>query len=233
MQADGLQVKLLRHRHTGYLDAPSPSCVSRQHWGKAMDIRYATQHRRMPWKNGKGSTIEIAIDPPGAGLDDFNWRISMAGVTEDGAFSTFPGVDRILVLLSGDGLGLQIGDSDELLLTLDSAPYTFSGNMATRARLLGRPVTDLNVMIRRNRCQAEVTLLQAGPKTTTIPAPIGHLPTFILCTSGQLDLGIGQARQQLHPGDCARLDSQDHPVRLVGDGGGLQIRLSPAQMGVR
>ena len=36
--------------------------------------------RQLPWKNGQGVTLELAIAPPGAGLDDFDWRISSARV---------------------------------------------------------------------------------------------------------------------------------------------------------
>ena len=28
----------------------------------------------VPWKNGGGSTIEIAIGPPDAGFENFDWR---------------------------------------------------------------------------------------------------------------------------------------------------------------
>ena len=31
-----------------------------------------------PWKNGGGVTTELATDPPGAALDAFNWRLSLA-----------------------------------------------------------------------------------------------------------------------------------------------------------
>ena len=50
-----------------------------------------------PWKNGGGCTTEIAIAPPGASLDAFEWRISLATIAASGPFSAFPGVDRTLV----------------------------------------------------------------------------------------------------------------------------------------
>ena len=55
----------------------------------------------MPWKNGGGTTIEIAVSPHGAGLDDFDWRVSMAHVASHGPFSLFPNIDRTLAVLSG------------------------------------------------------------------------------------------------------------------------------------
>ena len=41
-----------------------------------MRILRAPDYRRMPWKNGGGETTEIAVFPAGAGLDDFDWRVS-------------------------------------------------------------------------------------------------------------------------------------------------------------
>ena len=55
-----------------------------------MRILRASDHRVMLWKNGGGSTTEIAVFPPGAGIGAFDWRVSMASVVGDGAFSAFP-----------------------------------------------------------------------------------------------------------------------------------------------
>ena len=61
-----------------------------------------------PWKNGGGSTMQIAIWPLDVGLDNFDWRISLATITADGPFSVFPGIDRSLVLVDGDKLRLLL-----------------------------------------------------------------------------------------------------------------------------
>ncbi len=63
----------------------------------------------MPWKNGAGRTTEIAVYPPGASLDAFLWRVSIADVERDGPFSRFPGIDRTIVLLEGGGMRLRSG----------------------------------------------------------------------------------------------------------------------------
>ncbi|MBJ9881917.1 HutD family protein, partial [Burkholderia cenocepacia] len=59
-----------------------------------------------PWKNGGGVTREIGAFPPGAALDAFAWRVSVADVGTAGPFSRFDGIDRTLVLLSGAGMTL-------------------------------------------------------------------------------------------------------------------------------
>lgn len=103
----------------------------------------------MPWKNGGGETVELLVHPAGAGLDAFDWRISMARVAADGPFSAFPGVDRTLTVLDGDGLALAIAGRDPIRLTPGSPPLAFAADAPCAGRLLGGPVTDLNVMTRR------------------------------------------------------------------------------------
>ena len=58
-------------------------------------------YRTMPWKNGGGSTTELAIFPEDAKLDHFIWRLSTASVNTAGPFSHFSQIDRTLAILSG------------------------------------------------------------------------------------------------------------------------------------
>ncbi len=108
-----------------------------------------SDHRRMPWKNGGGETVEVIVSPEGSSLSDFGWRVSMAKVASDGPFSVFPGIDRTLAVLSGDGMALSIEGVGEKLLTPQSTPLAFPADAPTTARLTGGPITDLNVMTRR------------------------------------------------------------------------------------
>jgi environmental stress-induced protein Ves len=105
----------------------------------------------MPWKNGGGVTRELAIAPAGAGLDDFDWRISCAQVASGGAFSPFPGVDRSLAVLDGAGLRLDFAGTHPLILDAGRTPLAFRGEQPVSAELLGGAVSDFNVMTRRTR----------------------------------------------------------------------------------
>ena len=116
-------------------------------------------YRSMPWKNGGGRTTEIAAFPPGATLDTFLWRVSLADVASDGPFSPFPGVDRTIVLLDGAGMRLRTGPRD-LELTTPFAPHDFSGDEAIDCTLLAGPVRDFNVMFRRGRARGTVAVAQ-------------------------------------------------------------------------
>ena len=120
----------------------------------------------MPWKNGCGSTTELAIFPQGASLDDFVWRLSMASVGTSGPFSNFAQIDRSLAILSGAGLILH-SDSEQsasisVTLTQQSLPYRFSGETPINAELSVGPVLDLNLMTRRDVCQHFMQRLTSG-----------------------------------------------------------------------
>jgi environmental stress-induced protein Ves len=112
-------------------------------------ILRAGDHKRMPWKNGKGETVEIAVFPADASINDFDWRISMATVAEDGPFSIFPGIDRTLAVLDGNGMVLEVEGRAAVPLTTASDPLAFPADVPVTARLQDGSITDLNVMTRR------------------------------------------------------------------------------------
>ncbi|RWL97209.1 MAG: HutD family protein [Mesorhizobium sp.] len=145
-----------------------------------MRILRAAGYRVMPWKNGGGTTTEIAVSPDAAGLDDFDWRISMARVETGGPFSSFAGIDRTLAVLEGEGIVLDIAGQPPSPLTTVSMPLSFPGDVPTSATLIGGPITDLNVMTRRGRMRHTVERLSlscereidAG-RGTTLVLPVG------------------------------------------------------------
>jgi environmental stress-induced protein Ves len=114
-------------------------------------IQYASL-RPAPWKNGGGSTTEIAVSPNGAGFDEFDWRISLATITQSGPFSSFPGIDRSLALVDGDGVLLDFGD-ERFVLSPGEPLIEFAGEDEVHATVTGAPTTDFNVMTRRGRCR--------------------------------------------------------------------------------
>jgi environmental stress-induced protein Ves len=114
-------------------------------------IQYASL-RPAPWKNGGGSTTEIAVSPPGAGLDEFDWRISLATISQSGPFSCFPGIDRSLALVDGEGVLLDFGD-ERFVLSPSEPLIEFAGEDAVHATVTGALTTDFNVMTRRGRCR--------------------------------------------------------------------------------
>jgi environmental stress-induced protein Ves len=110
------------------------------------------QHRVMPWRNGGGTTAEIASEPSD-GPAGFRWRLSLAEVASDGPFSAFPGCSRTIMLLSGAGMELTISEAgaapNTVRLDRPHQPFDFDGEAATTCRLIGGPVRDLNVIADR------------------------------------------------------------------------------------
>ena len=91
---------------------------------------------RVPWKNGGGTTAEVAAFPEGSGFNTFGWRISMADVASDGPFSVFPEIDRTLIVVEGEGIELDV---EGIAYPLDktSPKLSFSGDDITTIKLSG------------------------------------------------------------------------------------------------
>lgn len=121
----------------------------------------------MPWKNGGGTTQEIVCWPPGAGLDDFAWRASIATVAAAGPFSVFPGVDRSILLLEGQGLRLQSRAFDHRL-DEPHRPFDFDGAAAVDCSLLGGATADFNLMVRRALGTARMRVLIDATQTGAV-----------------------------------------------------------------
>lgn len=177
-----------------------------------------------PWKNGGGSTREIACWPAGNSLDDFGWRVSIATIAADGPFSVFAGVDRSIMLLEGDGVRLHSDDGEiDHRLDVRHQPFVFSGDAAVDCDLLGGASMDFNVMTRRGAWQAEVQVLR---RAASIPAaPHGVL----LALRGDWHLKVGGARCREGDGLCWLDDAQAWQAMPVDAGALLAVvRILPA-----
>jgi len=116
-----------------------------------------------PWKNGGGTTQEIVCWPPGAALDDFGWRVSIATIAAAGPFSQFAGIDRSIMLLDGDGVRLRSDDGRiDHCLDAPHRPFAFSGDAAIDCALLGGASSDFNVMARRGQWRAELRVIDGA-----------------------------------------------------------------------
>jgi hypothetical protein len=175
----------------------------------------------MPWKNGGGETVEIAVSPEGAGLADFDWRVSMATVASDGPFSVFASIDRTLSILDGAGMTLAIEGRDPVHLTQQSPPLPFPADMPTAATLIDGPITDLNVMTRRGRLSHSVERIVVAGETQI---ELQHTTTLFLCQSGALDIVADGERVALASGDCLMIDSR-HGAPVAVSGKALLFRI--------
>ena len=126
----------------------------------------ALQHfdlNRVPaslWKNGGGATRELACWPPGADMEHFDWRVSVATVAASGPFSCFAEVDRVITLLTGDGVHLR-QSATGIDHRLDKAlqPFAFAGDGGMDCDLLGGTSQDFNLMTRRSATPGQAAVL--------------------------------------------------------------------------
>ncbi|MEU1126263.1 HutD family protein [Streptomyces sp. NPDC005899] len=109
------------------------------------------------WRNGGGVTREIAAS--GAAGGAFDWRVSLADVTADGPFSSFPGIDRTLTVVEGEGMDLLV-DGEHHIVDEPLWPHDFPGDRETYGHLLHGPVVNLNVMYRRDRVPASTAVVR-------------------------------------------------------------------------
>jgi environmental stress-induced protein Ves len=173
-----------------------------------MKLLRAGDHKRMPWKNGGGETVEIAVSPDGTGLADFDWRVSMATVASDGPFSVFPGIDRTLSILDGEGMTLFIEGREPECLTQASEPLPFAADAPTSATLIDGTITDLNVMTRRGRFTHSVRRVSVdGYSEVTF----GNGITLVLCHRGNAEID----GTMLDADDCLLVSNGDAARRSI------------------
>jgi environmental stress-induced protein Ves len=176
----------------------------------------------VPWKNGSGSTTEIAVDPPAAGFDDFNWRVSLATISESGPFSVFPGVERTLALVDGNGMILDIDTNDRVHVGQDEPVLAFSGDSEVEATLNRGPSVDFNVMTRSETCYH----LFGRRRLTGNPsgfAPRGDVSVLFLAEGDSLSVSSDGERIGMVRFDTILFRKDTSIWRLEGDPGVVLI----------
>lgn len=153
----------------------------------ASQLLPATGRAGQPWKNGGGQTFQLATYPEGSSLEDFGWRVSIAEIVSDGPFSTFPGVDRIIAVIDGAGMDLDLDDKVHQLGKFTT--YRFPGEAAITAHLLRGPTRDLNVMVRRGQFVGRMEIFSSSADRD-LPVRIAEGETLLVVgLDGQCHIG--------------------------------------------
>jgi environmental stress-induced protein Ves len=168
-----------------------------------MRVIRARDCRTTPWKNGGGSTTEIAVGPEGASLETFDWRVSMALVASDGPFSEFIGIDRSLAVVKGNGIRLTIGSNAAVTLSSGADPIRFAGDTPTSARLMDGAITDLNVMTRRERFDHQMRRI---PSAAAYDFADGDEIAIVVSLNSQTTIVSGLDNITLDHGDAVVVD---------------------------
>ncbi|MGH8320090.1 MAG: HutD/Ves family protein [Steroidobacteraceae bacterium] len=120
--------------------------------------RYKT-YRAMPWRNGRGVTLEIAREP--AVGEDFAWRLSLADIDRDGEFSAYPGHRRALVLVAGNSLHLRFRGHGQCLLDPARRGTRFEGDWVTHGAVPEGRCTDLSLIVRKQPAARPTAVVRA------------------------------------------------------------------------
>lgn len=183
-----------------------------------------SQQRLMRWKNGGGMTCEIQRFPQDSSLDSFDWRVSVATVQQDNAFSLFPGIDRSLAILEGKGILLdvasKVGSGTEVErheLTPRDPVYRFEGETAIHCTLIGGGIVDFNVMTRR--AAFTHTLEQLTITRPTVLSAAGDT-ALVYVVNGNCRLAN---ETRVHAGDAVLFRDSDEERLVISDAAELML----------
>ncbi len=178
----------------------------------SLQLLTAADFRRLPWRNGRGTTLELLRHDDAAGT--LLWRLSVADVVEPGPFSPLPGIDRVITLIDGDGFDLDFGGARPPVSLRRFEPLAFSGDWPTTAVAVHGPSRDFNVMTARGRVAAEVEAARDG----LAAGPLAYV--FAAC--GGITATAGNATVRAESGELVECRHEDE-VRLATDAGGIAL----------
>lgn len=174
----------------------------------------------VPWKNGAGTTRELWAkrDPAGETLI----RISVAEIRGTQGFSSFPGIDRVILQLDGPPMVLTVDGTRHPLSP--RTPLAFAGEAAVDCEAdESTPAHDLNLMCRRGSYAPSMELIRIAsgamaslgvkggitgllalaPCTLTLPFAASLEAYDLLIAEGAFDLRSENA------GDFIRLQARE------------------------
>lgn len=183
-----------------------------------MRLIEAGESRRVRWKNDGGWTTELARDPSGG--EDFRWRVSIAEIENDGPFSAFPGVERDLILLDGEGIELDLDGAEMRRLTQRFERVHFAGEARVDCRLIDGPTRDFNVMARRDAVRAEVVARPLAGSMLVFAEPGEEWLIHVL--AGHVEARRGESTMRAESGASLHLDFREaaDAGRIALDGAG-------------
>ncbi len=182
---------------------------------------HSSTYRRVPWKNGLGTTLEIATDATEPG-GPWSWRLALADVPSRAPFSIFSEIDRHLAVLDGLGMKLYRGEADttdaaqqSIAIPREGTAFAFAGEEVFVGEPIGHGVRDANLMLDRQRwrgsleilrvasecpvaTEADLTLVFAAQGTCFLPAERKH--ESLMVPEGSTVLLEGHATIVASPG---------------------------------
>lgn len=173
----------------------------------------------MPWKNGRGVTLEVARQP--AAGEEFAWRLSLAQIDADCDFSPYPGYRRALVLVTGDSLRLRFKGHGSCSLSPAGRGTRFHGDWQTHCSVPLGCCTDLSLIVRtgsaaRPACIVRAPMLLRIKSSRRVVVAGGlHGALFALDGSAAVTDSSGARPRSLRPRDTLLLSAGAERILTV------------------
>lgn len=180
----------------------------------------ASALRTQPWANGAGTTLVIASGPDET---DWQWRLSIADITQDCTFSAYPDTQRQFVPLDAP-ITLRFDDQREVSLLRLSVTH-FDGADAPHAQLPEGATRAFNLML-RGEAKGE---LIARPLNGSMWLPRRDgWRWFVHLLGGRADVQVGDDHAGMEVGASVWIDAQPgERIRIEGGGELVLVQLTP------
>jgi environmental stress-induced protein Ves len=166
-------------------------------------------YRRTPWKNGGGTTVDIAFSGE-------SWRFGRTPIVEPGPFSDYAGYDRVQALVAGSGLVLETPQG-EIDVRQPFRPVRFAGETPIVSRLEAGPVEVVNLIGARAEVSIDMVVLDEGHTLNLQPGiHIAYNPR------GEAAVAVQGSERPLGADYALRLQLAG-PLRLTGLTGCLLV----------
>ncbi|KAI9006939.1 hypothetical protein DFJ74DRAFT_773549 [Hyaloraphidium curvatum] len=137
-----------------------------------VEVARTDQHVTMAWKNGLGTTSEIAIRPRGAKFTDvFDWRLSLSELEASCSFSVFPGYNATILLLPGPIVdeynlrsnrtslaSIQHNNEESTRPLKPLVPYNYDAAFPTSCNVETAPLYHLTLLTNASKFDAKVAV---------------------------------------------------------------------------
>lgn len=170
----------------------------------------AQDYKKMPWKNGQGFTLELARSH-GEGLENFDWRVSIADVKSAGSFSFFPNKQRIIGVLEGTGIVLQI-DKNPPVSLLQKQFHAFNGESDVYAELINEAIRDFNLIYNPEKYSARLQWVSCESVSSWISN--GNC-VLIFNLQGKLELQVDGQHSVLNDFETLLIEKAGAPAQYI------------------
>jgi environmental stress-induced protein Ves len=171
-----------------------------------------------PWRNGMGVSWEIASHKtPGAA--EFSWRFAKARIDRDVPFSIYPGIDRVFMQISGNGLDLEFDGGYVLQVHESNVPHAFPCDVPLNCKLRDGPCFDLNLFTARGVYQAEASVLKLNGMESI---DLSGVEAVFFALEGSVVLSGQGGAVQLQMGDAA-VATLEQVVSIAGNAASLFV----------